>query len=317
MLYSCMNIPTETENMTTDVTSQLSIDEIARDTGLGKDTLRVWERRYGFPDPLRTPTGDRVYTETHLERLRLICRLIDLGYRPGRVVPLSPEALSQLPTPGNGSIEERSDPVIEGLICFLESGNTSEFKTTLFELVDQQSPKDFVYQTAEPLLKATGNAWAQGRISIYLEHFVTQQLMAAIHTAQSRVRSTPSGLRVLLTTLPGEPHGMGVMLVELLLNISGVETINIGLETPMDQLQHACASLNPDVLALSFSAIQKRPQTMALLEELDQKIPPTIPILAGGSGITKLRALPKRFMIIKKMNSLDSTIKLLLQQSKH
>jgi DNA-binding transcriptional MerR regulator len=30
-----------------------SIGVIERDTGIGRDTLRVWERRYGFPDPVR------------------------------------------------------------------------------------------------------------------------------------------------------------------------------------------------------------------------------------------------------------------------
>ena len=31
----------------------LSIAAVERDTGLSKDTLRVWERRYGFPSPGR------------------------------------------------------------------------------------------------------------------------------------------------------------------------------------------------------------------------------------------------------------------------
>ena len=35
------------------------IAAVARDTGLGKDTLRVWERRYGFPAPLRDAAGER------------------------------------------------------------------------------------------------------------------------------------------------------------------------------------------------------------------------------------------------------------------
>jgi len=30
-----------------------NISAVERDTGLSKDTLRVWERRYGFPKPLR------------------------------------------------------------------------------------------------------------------------------------------------------------------------------------------------------------------------------------------------------------------------
>ena len=30
-----------------------SIGVVERDTGIDRDTLRVWERRYGFPEPVR------------------------------------------------------------------------------------------------------------------------------------------------------------------------------------------------------------------------------------------------------------------------
>lgn len=65
-----------------------SIAAVERDTGLSKDTLRVWERRYGFPQPERDGAGDRVYPAGQVERLRTIRRLMDAGHRPGRIVGL-------------------------------------------------------------------------------------------------------------------------------------------------------------------------------------------------------------------------------------
>ena len=44
-----------------------SIAEVERETGLGKDTLRVWERRYGFPVPLRDALGERAYPDEQLQ----------------------------------------------------------------------------------------------------------------------------------------------------------------------------------------------------------------------------------------------------------
>lgn len=38
-----------------------SIGAVERATGLGKDTLRAWERRYQFPKPLRDSNDERVY----------------------------------------------------------------------------------------------------------------------------------------------------------------------------------------------------------------------------------------------------------------
>ena len=54
-----------------------NISAVERDTGLSKDTLRIWERRYNFPRPLRDEHGDRAYTRGQVEKLRLIKRLLD------------------------------------------------------------------------------------------------------------------------------------------------------------------------------------------------------------------------------------------------
>ena len=51
-------------------TGLLSIAAVEMETGLSKDVLRVWERRYGFPCPQRGPGGDRVYTADQLVKLK-------------------------------------------------------------------------------------------------------------------------------------------------------------------------------------------------------------------------------------------------------
>ena len=67
---------------------RLPIAAVERDTGLSKDTLRVWERRYGFPCPERDGAGDRLYPPEQVARLHTIRRLMDAGHRPGRIVAL-------------------------------------------------------------------------------------------------------------------------------------------------------------------------------------------------------------------------------------
>ena len=50
----------------------LSIGAVERDSGVGRDTLRIWERRYGYPVPLRTPKGGRLYSKKHVKTLPLL-----------------------------------------------------------------------------------------------------------------------------------------------------------------------------------------------------------------------------------------------------
>ena len=77
-------------------TLAFNIAAVERDTGLSKDVLRMWERRYGFPEPERDGNGERLYPETQVERLRLIKRLMDQGHRPGKLMAGTPEELAQL-----------------------------------------------------------------------------------------------------------------------------------------------------------------------------------------------------------------------------
>ena len=83
----------------------LSIAAVERDTGIAKDTLRVWERRYNFPMPLRDKNDDRVYPADQIEKLRILKRLLDSGFRPGRIVPLPIEALKELSARSNQAAE--------------------------------------------------------------------------------------------------------------------------------------------------------------------------------------------------------------------
>lgn len=49
--------------------SGLPIRDVARRTGLAAGTIRMWEQRYGFPEPRRTTSGYRLYSEQEIEIL--------------------------------------------------------------------------------------------------------------------------------------------------------------------------------------------------------------------------------------------------------
>ncbi len=41
----------------------LAIKDVAEQTGIAAGTIRMWEQRYGFPAPQRTPSGYRRYSD--------------------------------------------------------------------------------------------------------------------------------------------------------------------------------------------------------------------------------------------------------------
>ena len=74
----------------------LDISAVERETGLSKDVLRMWERRYGFPKPGRDDNGERQYAAGEVTKLRTIKRLMDVGMRPGKIVGCTPAELTAL-----------------------------------------------------------------------------------------------------------------------------------------------------------------------------------------------------------------------------
>ena len=50
----------------------LAIKDVAEQTGIAAGTIRMWEQRYGFPDPQRTASGYRRYGPDDVEALRRV-----------------------------------------------------------------------------------------------------------------------------------------------------------------------------------------------------------------------------------------------------
>jgi MerR family transcriptional regulator, light-induced transcriptional regulator len=57
----------------------LSIGDLAKRTGAGISTLRAWERRHGFPEPQRLPSGHRRYHERDVDAVIDVLRDREAG----------------------------------------------------------------------------------------------------------------------------------------------------------------------------------------------------------------------------------------------
>src|SRR5690349_17468267 len=80
--------------------SGLPIRDVARRTGLAAGTIRMWEQRYGFPEPHRTASGYRLYSEEEVETLSHAVEL----RRNGMSVPAALESARAQRRPAHASI---------------------------------------------------------------------------------------------------------------------------------------------------------------------------------------------------------------------
>lgn len=80
--------------------SGMPIRDVARRTGLAAGTIRMWEQRYGFPEPRRTASGYRLYSEEEVETLSHAVEL----RRGGMSVPSALERARAQRRPAHASI---------------------------------------------------------------------------------------------------------------------------------------------------------------------------------------------------------------------
>jgi DNA-binding transcriptional MerR regulator/methylmalonyl-CoA mutase cobalamin-binding subunit len=279
-----------------------SIGVVERDTGIGRDTLRVWERRYGFPEPARNEKGERIYSELQLRRLQRIRRLLDQGVRPGKLLPLSDEALDELEAGLQPEEPAELDQAVTAIVEAVRSADAGRIEALFRMQYQKQGMRGFILELAVPLLKTVGELWMSGELQIFQEHFLSQQLIRFLNTETGRTQKSAGKPLVLLATLPGEEHTLGLLMVAAMLSSHGITAINLGGEVPMDQINGAVKQFHADAVGITFSGAYQYKNIRPHLLELRDLIPAEVEIWTGGEGVRRLRKLPHG---VTKFNSLE------------
>ena len=271
--------------------SGFNISAVERDTGLSKDLLRMWERRYGYPRPARDASGERQYSSAEVAKLRAIKRLMDVGMRPGKIVHGSLDELNALADARARMRKETIAPAMErDFIDALKRHDAATLQHLLIQLVMKQGLQRFVLDTVTPLNRAVGEAWMRGEVQVFEEHLYTEQVNVALRSAINAFPRAAAGEpRVLLTTFPSEQHGMGLLMVEAMLVPEGVHCVSLGTQTPLEDIRRATVAHKAHILALSFSGAFTLRVAVDGLDALRAALPPHVTIWAGGEMTRRIR----------------------------
>jgi len=277
------------------------VADVERATGIPRATLRMWERRYGFPCPQRDPRGERFYDDAQIAKLRLIASLTSRGHRPGRLIGMGPEQLQAL-LPGHVGRDAngRGNAPLMQLMRDLDAGALTGW------LLAQQAAvglERFVQEVLPHTHALVGEAWACGELQVHEEHLYTECVQQVLRTAIATLPPATDAARprVLLATLPREPHGLGLLGVQALLLLERCACLPLGLNLPVAHVVSAAQAWHPDVVALSFSQAYPARELSTQVAELQARLPPDVEIWLDGRSSalprlaqagTRLRYLP-------------------------
>ena len=279
--------PVNPLNESGDSGNSLHIREVVRITGLRREQLYMWQRRYGFPAPLRDPFGDRVYPPDQVARLRLIKQLLSEGWRAGAVVPLADTALQSM----LGLTVEEPMPLpaeIEAAVRLLSTHRTAELQQHLSKLLASQGLRKFLEQTLIPLNEAVHERVVRGEMQTFQELRFADLAQRLLRDVRGLVRPSREARNVLLATPPNDPNQLGLSILELLLHTEGVNSVTLGAGVPAQEIAGAAKAYGAALVLLLFDRGISGKIAGQEIRSLRGALPPDMPLIVSGRAVNLL-----------------------------
>ena len=252
-----------------------SVAQVEALSGIKAHTLRIWERRYGFLKPMRTPTNIRYYTDDQLKKLLNFGILVRNGYRVSKLEKMSDDEIFEAVTGILADPDSEDMDEVKALTLAMLEMNEEEFDNIFERQVIRKGFLKTITEMIYPFLQYVGVLWNTNKAMIAQEHFVSNLIRQKIVTAIERLSIPPKGApAIVLFLLEGEEHELGLLLANFIAKERGWKTYYLGQGVPVVNVRKVVDLIEPDLLMSMF--ITPKPHKMNQFVESvigDSKVP--------------------------------------------
>ena len=274
---------------------QHPIQVAARRSGLSTHVIRAWEKRYQAVAPKRSGTSRRLYSDAEINRLSLLRRVTEAGWRIGDVADLPDEKLSQLlkdeGIPSTRSVAQPPEleaPTVEQLVKLSMDAvarlDGPGFVQVMERATAVQSTPVVMEEVIQPLMTAIGERWRMGRMRACHEHFASAHLRSFLGEVLAQASTLSDGPALLVITPSSQTHELGALMAAVIAARAGWRVMYLGPMLPADEIAFAADLTRARAVALSIAYPADDTRLPAQLLRLRAQLQPGVPIFAGGAA---------------------------------
>lgn len=296
------------------------IHRVAKLTGLSKDVIRVWERRFGVLKPTRGANRYRNYSDEDVALLRYLKEQLDAGASIGDLARMGREELltrMRAASPRTSFIDNTFDRLLRELLTALAPFDRVMFEKRLNGAVAVVPFEEALHGILLPLQEQVGRLWHDGHVNVALEHYVTRQIQQKIFSAMNQLPVAEFGVKVVVACPPGEEHDIAALAVAYRCRLRGCRVYYLGANVPVADLTKLCHEVKPNLTIVSFPLALPEARATEIIQALVQEVSPASHVTVGGHGAIAMRAhFPKAHIdILEDFAALDEELAQLARRS--
>ncbi len=268
-----------------------NIRSVSEKTGISPETMRAWERRYGFPNPYRNPKGYRLYSGDEIAALIWLRHQTDAGMTIGQAIKLLDQLRLSGQDPVHGEIVANQYPPEEilqpedlsaELIKALLSVNETKSTAILSQSVAQHGIEIAMLSVISPALVEIGDRWHNGEVPVAIEHFSTHLCRNFLIQQLDKLPKPSKEGRIMTACAPGEWHEIGILMLTILLRGEGWNVMYLGANMSLDRFSETLTQLRPHMILFSATSPHTAENLMDLINVLNELSDPKPLIGLGG-----------------------------------
>ena len=293
-----------------------SIKAVSQTTGVSIETLRAWERRYRIVVPQRDGNGRRSYAPEDVIRLRKLREATERGHAISKLARYSDEEIGKLlAEPGDrGESNAASRSFAEQMMTAALHYRPDDCEQALSMALALLPLRAVVTSVLSPVLHEIGERWHAGTATIAQERIVTTTVRKQVGAVIDTYNRIATGPTLVLTTVAGERHEIGLLMGALLASSRGVRCQYLGPDVPAADIAVFADKVGASAVALSFLHGEVVAQTVEELKQLAALLPSHIELWAGGIATRSFASheLPARVQVLDDFAAFESQVELLV-----